>query len=100
MANQPQLTPLEITVANIIDNVELQPDVIKPVMAKLRELRPVAKNVEDAIDQTRASLKQLYDNQTKIAGSFETLMQLLEDTIPKETIAQHGKELKNQTPAA
>jgi diketogulonate reductase-like aldo/keto reductase len=98
MANQPQLTALEITVANIIDDVALQPECVKVVLAKLRELRPIANQIEQSIQQSQQSLKQLYDNQNKVAGSFETLMQLIEDTMPKETIEAHGKELKVQVP--
>ena len=93
-----QLSPLEITVANIIENLELQPDALKPILAKLKNLRPIATQIESSIQQSQQSLKQLYENQSKVAGAFEALMDLIQELMPKETIEKHGKKLDQNAP--
>lgn len=94
-----RLTPFEVAVANMIEDPTIQPETTKSLFAKLVEIRPVANQIETSIQQTQHSLKQLYDSQAKMAGSFDTLMQLLEETMPKEAVETYGKELKNKAPA-
>jgi len=93
-----RLTQFEVTVANMLEDVTIQPEPVKALFAKLTELRPVANQIDTSIQQTQESLKRLYDQQAKMAGSFETLMQLIEAAMPKEAIEQYGKQLKSQTP--
>jgi hypothetical protein len=93
MSQERNLSALEIAVANLVDNLEACPDVIKPAMKKLADLRPVAEQIEKSIQQNQQSLAKLGEQQAKIAGSFDALMSLIEETIPAETLEQHGKVL-------
>lgn len=97
MEQQGPLSAMEIAIANLIDHPELQPEAIKATMAKLRDLRPVVNQVEVSIKQTQQSLNQLFENRAKLSGSFETLLQLVEESMPKETLEQYGKQLIQET---
>ena len=91
--SQPKLSPIETTVANLVERPELQPESVKHLFKKLSELRPIIAQIEQGIAQSNEALNRLYENRARMTGSFEMIMQLIDEAMPRDLIIKYGEKL-------
>jgi len=84
--------PIEIAMANMSQDITLQPEALKPLFKKMNDLQPMFENIENSLNQAKQAVNNMLENRAKLIGSLETVLGMIEEQMPAELLEKHGKE--------
>ena len=79
---------VQMATATLIKRPDLQPEKVKNLFVKLGKLKPEVDSADSKIKEAQAAMQAAYEKRSMLMGSFETIMELISDTLTDDELLE------------